>query len=492
MATHDGMDRPRSPKKSEVYEKQLLNRSASMDPVWQAATSQMAKMKCARVLRVRRYRIEQCMTLLSLVSVFATILVMQFEIVSSTHVVDVSSLRFDTVVLVFRTIVSATTLFLIGLILFRADTVCKLRIVTFRLPPHTKYYHPSAGLLMKILFEVALVSVHVPPGWNHPFMDTRFMSASILNTTTGLQSCPDESHRLAGSFCYKDLPWPSSQLDVVVFVRLYMLFRWLRHRLGFESVDIEWLGTEWHVQTQSLAFTVKYMFRKHPVRFAAVAFATTWMFTSVLVEFIEHAINVDLDSTVEALWLLVLTMSTAGLGSIPPKSFQGQVVVAMGGIVGGAIISALITSVLIQSLRVTDAEAAVVDILVARHVQTDHQVAAIHVLERFGQYVVLLTRHATTRTALRHAKTHLFWSTVTFQASRHALAHLNQSAMHVLDRKTAAVKFRTTALLSAPTAAHTAASMDALERKMHAVHSTLLVNAMAHRPGHSHRHPKGG
>ncbi|RHY88184.1 hypothetical protein DYB37_002067 [Aphanomyces astaci] len=46
--------------------------------------------------------------------------------------------------------------------------------------------------------------------------------------------------------------------------------------------------------------------------------------------------------------------------------------------------------------------------------------------------------------------------------------------MHVLDRKTAAVKFRTTALLSAPTAAHTAASMDALERKMHAVHSTLL------------------
>ncbi|KAF0743462.1 hypothetical protein AaE_008543 [Aphanomyces astaci] len=419
MATHDGMDRPRSPKKSEVYEKQLLNRSASMDPVWQAATSQMAKMKCARVLRVRRYRIEQCMTLLSL-----------FEVVSSTHVVDVSSLRFDTVVLVFRTIVSATTLFLIGLILFRADTVCKLRIVTFRLPPHTKYYHPSAGLLMKILFEVALVSVHVPPGWNHPFMDTRFMSASILNNTSGLQSCPDESHRLAGSFCYKDLPWPSSQLgihlyifdciylwiqyekslscvvwlmaDVVVFVRLYMLFRWLRHRLGFESVDIEWLGrssstskidtlihiyalvvsgTEWHVQTQSLAFTVKYMFRKHPVRFAAVAFATTWMFTSVVVEFIEHAINVDLDSTVEALWLLVLTMSTAGLGSIPPKSFQGQVVVAMGGIVGGAIISALITSVLLQSLRVTDAEAAVVDILVARHVQTDHQIAAIHVLE---------------------------------------------------------------------------------------------------------------
>ncbi|RQM28535.1 hypothetical protein B5M09_007531 [Aphanomyces astaci] len=67
-------------------------------------------------------------------------------------------------------------------------------------------------------------------------------------------------------------------------------------------------------------------------------------------------------------------------------------------------------------------------------------------------------------------------STVTFQASRHALAHLNQSAMHVLDRKTAAVKFRTTALLSAPTAAHTAASMDALERKMHAVHSTLLIS----------------
>ncbi|RHY35376.1 hypothetical protein DYB32_000134 [Aphanomyces invadans] len=209
------------------------------------------------------------------------------------------------------------------------------------------------------------------------------------------------------------------------------------------------VGTEWHVQTQSLAFTAKYMFHQHPVRFAVAAFATTWVFASVVVEFFEHAINADIDSNVEAFWLLVLTMvrtfygllrhfdgrldtqSTAGLGSTPPKSFQGQVAIALGGIVGGAVINALITTVLIESLRVTDAEE----------------------------------------------------STVSFQASRHALCHLHKSTMYVLDRKTAAVKFRTTKLLSEPPAAHAVATMDALERKMHAVHSTLVV--------HSTRQPKG-
>ncbi|ETV92698.1 hypothetical protein, variant 1 [Aphanomyces invadans] len=423
------------------------------------------------------------MTCFALVSVAATIVAMQFQVVSFTHVVDVSALRSESIVFVFRTVVSACTFILIGLILYRADTVCKLRIITYRLPPHTKFYHVSAGLLLKILVEVAIVSLHVPPTWSRAYVDTRFMSGSLFNTTTLTMYCPDASHQLKGAFCYDDLPWHSSQLDVVVFLRLYMLFRWLRHRLGFESVDIEWLGTEWHVQTQSLAFTAKYMFHQHPVRFAVAAFATTWVFASVVVEFFEHAINADIDSNVEAFWLLVLTMSTAGLGSTPPKSFQGQVAIALGGIVGGAVINALITTVLIESLRVTDAEESVLDTLLTRNVQTDHQVAAIHVLERFGQYVVLISRKNATRAALRRAKTRLFWSTVSFQASRHALCHLYKSTMYVLDRKTAAVKFRTTKLLSEPPAAHAVATMDALERKMHAVHSTLVV--------HSTRQPKG-
>ena len=68
------------------------------------------------------------------------------------------------------------------------------------------------------------------------------------------------------------------------------------------------LGTQWHVQTSSFWFTIKHMFHKHPVLFSALSFGATWLCTALVVQFLEHAINADIDSVSEALWLTVLTM----------------------------------------------------------------------------------------------------------------------------------------------------------------------------------------
>ncbi|KAG9412488.1 hypothetical protein AC1031_015403 [Aphanomyces cochlioides] len=466
------MESPR--KKSEVYEMQMLARASSMDPVWMSATKQMEKMKCARELRVRRYRIEQWMSFFAIVSIVATALTMQFGINNLTHYASYFEVNSTVYVNILRAIISICTLVLLVLVLYRTDTVCKLRIVTFRLPPHVKFYYPSAGLLWKVIAEIVIISLHVPPSWSQTFIESRFMSGSLFNKTTLAWSCPTPGDRLDGYFCFTDLPWHSSHLDVIVFLRVYILFRWVRHRLGFESVDIEWLGTEWHVPTQSLGFTAKYMFHEHPVKFAVFAFATTWFLTSVVVEFLEHMINFNIDSNFEALWLIVLTMSSAGLGSSPPVSLQGQIAIAAGGIIGGAVMGALITSVLIESLRVTLDENAVIDTVHARTLHMKNQVSAIDVLEHFAHFV-LLHKQKASRSALRKAKTSLFWATLEFKKNRYDLAHLSRSTVTVLDLKTADVAFRSTRLMAAVPQAHTSATLDALERKLHAVHGALLA-----------------
>ncbi|CAK5019668.1 unnamed protein product [Aphanomyces euteiches] len=426
-----------------------------MDPVWMSATKQMEKMKCARELRVRRYRIEQWMSFFSIVSIAATALTMQFGINNLTHYASYFEVNSTVYVNILRAIISICTLVLLVLVLYRTDTVCKLRIVTFRLPPHVKFYYPSAGLLWKVIAEIVIISLHVPPSWSQTFIESRFMSGSLFVAL-------DVLIRLTDS------------LDVIVFLRVYILFRWVRHRLGFESVDIEWLGTEWHVPTQSLGFTAKYMFHQHPVKFAVFAFATTWFLTSVVVEFLEHMINFNIDSNFEALWLVVLTMSSAGLGSSPPISLQGQIAIAAGGIIGGAVMGALITSVLIESLRVTPDENAVINTVHARTLNMKNQVSAIDVLEHFARFV-LLHKQKASRSALRKAKTSLFWATLEFKKNRYDLAHLSRSTVTVLDLKTADIAFRSTRLMAAVPQAHTSATLDALERKLHAVHGALLA-----------------
>ncbi|KAF0695442.1 Aste57867_13730 [Aphanomyces stellatus] len=503
---------PKSPDKKQVYAKQvpidkgsqgtddvvILARAESMDPVWQSATTQMAKMKCARELRNRRYRIEQSMTIFVLISVVATALSMQFGVIGMTGAVNLKGWQPDIAVNILRAVVSTCTLFLLVLLVVRTDTVCKLRIVTHRLPPHVKFYFPSAGLLGKMLFEAFIILLHVPPSWHHAFVDSRFMGSSIFNATSNSRYCPTDGHRMDAQtyFCYSDIPWHSSQLDAIGFLRLYVLFRYVRHRLGFESVDIEWLGTEWHVPTSSLGFTTKYMFHQHPLPFAVLSFLTTWLTTGLIVEFFEFRINPEIDSNVEALWLTVLTMSSAGLGSIPPLSFQGQIGIITGGIIGGAIMGALITSVLIASLRVTSDEEAVIDTLEARKLETEHQLAAIRVLEHFAHLVVLKARKASP-SLLRAAKTKLFSyvshviasftrhphprATLAFKENRHELAHLSHSTDQVLDHKTADVLFRTAALFDHPASSrsfvlkttHGEDALDTLERKLHAIHGAL-------------------
>ncbi|EQC41858.1 hypothetical protein SDRG_00714 [Saprolegnia diclina VS20] len=460
---------PVSPKVAEVLQAQIHRRSEANDPLWQEATTQLRHVKALRQLRAKRYRIEIWMTAFAVISVVAAALSMQLSIVHTTQAVDLNRSDMAFAVDVLRSIIATTTIFLYGLVLLRYDVVCDLRIASTRLHPTAKFYHPSAGLLPKALFECFILSLHVPPTFARLFISHRFMGSPERAHHQRL--CAPGMQLDATGFCYLDLPWSLDQFDVVVFVRLYVVFRLLRHQLGFESPDIEWQGTQWHVQTSSFWFTIKHMFHKHPVLFSAMSFGATWLCTALVVQFLEHAINADIDSLSEALWLTVLTMATVGLGSAPPISVQGQVAIVIGGIVGGAIMNALLTTVLISSLHLTEKEDEVIQTIHARDLHVAHHQAAIRLLQTFGRDVLL--RQATPKASwctLRRSRHRIIQAATAFQTYRRRMRERShEDVLEACHDKVEAIAH------SGATSVERAcmASLDAIEAKLAQVHAQL-------------------
>ena len=113
-----------------------------------------------------------------------------------------------------------------------------------------------------------------------------------------------------------------------------------------------------------------------------------------------------------------------GLGSAPPISVQGQVAIVIGGIVGGAIMNALLTTVLISSLHLTEKEDAVIQTIHARDLHVAHHHAAIRLLQVHELSAARIldenaTRHLDADVLLRQATPKATWCTL--RHSRHRI-----------------------------------------------------------------------
>jgi hypothetical protein len=88
------------------------------------------------------------------------------------------------------------------------------------------------------------------------------------------------------------------------------------------------------------------------------------MFTSVInhqVRILERPANVDLESFGNSLYLTIVTMSTVGYGEIAPITVGGQVVMIVGGIIGGVLILSMMTAIVIDTLQLSEEEEKVLD-----------------------------------------------------------------------------------------------------------------------------------
>lgn len=60
------------------------------------------------------------------------------------------------------------------------------------------------------------------------------------------------------------------------------------------------------------------------------------------------------DTFEQALWCTIVTMSTVGYGDVYPVSLPGRMIMTLGGIIGGLLVSGLITTVFVDLAILTE------------------------------------------------------------------------------------------------------------------------------------------
>ncbi|TMW59259.1 hypothetical protein Poli38472_004328 [Pythium oligandrum] len=285
-----------------------------------------------RLDRVRRWngqraKVENAMFTGALVSI---ILVMVESELLWTH--------YDTTARwIVKTSLSVVSMLLALALIRRYILVARVQVETAQLPPNTKFYHPSSGLLGWFLCETFLCLFHVP----------------VFARQT--QSSPHD-----GGLARID------QLDTLVLLRVYLLSRYLRNSVGVAALSaphyVHVIHSFHRVDVASVWFTIKFLFQKHPLLFTSLALVIDWVLTSTALNFLERGVNESLLSAYDAIWLTIVTMTSVGYGEIAPETLGGKLAIALGAIVGGSVIMCLLRVVLIDALLLTPQERLVLDV----------------------------------------------------------------------------------------------------------------------------------
>ncbi|KAF1326167.1 Voltage-gated ion channel, partial [Globisporangium splendens] len=278
---------------------------------------------------------------------------------SSSGVIPQQPPTFSAAFQVLKCVLSASTLALVVALVLRYRIVCQSLIETKQLAPQTKFFHTSSGLLGYFAVELLVCAFHIPP---------------FVSTLLTLQWQRDANFYL-------------DQLDVLVFLRVYLVGRFLRNWLGFDSSSytVQLIvhvllrknkGTFHRVDVLSIWFTIKYAFQKFPFLSTTVALLVDWILTSAALNFVERGLtpfflfpvigsgtNDRLTNINEAVWLTIVTMTSVGYGEVAPRTLGGKLTIVFGAIVGGTIFTCLLRVVLIDALLVTPQEKIVLDVV---------------------------------------------------------------------------------------------------------------------------------
>lgn len=226
--------------------------------------------------------------------------------------------------------------------------------------------------------------------------------------------------------------------DVLVFLRIYLLGRFLRNWLGFDSSSyyvhligksprhlkfclhtkltrisfpVSLLSGAFHrVDVMSIWFTIKYTFQRFPFQSTVTALLIDWILTSAALNFLErcgqlslslysrssHLIrshcasltclasgtNEQMTNMNEAIWLTIVTMTSVGYGELAPRTLGGKLTIVFGAIVGGTIITCLLRAVLIDALLVTPQEKIVLDVVYFHQFVRKQKEAAVFLIQQ--------------------------------------------------------------------------------------------------------------
>ena len=245
----------------------------------------------------------------------------------------------------------------------------------------------GTNIALRTFFEMSVCSLHVPP-----FVDF------AIDMRLPVWKDADVHYDMHVNI-----------LSLFAVVRLYVLLRVLRNRVGFRSPGAVYIGKVNGVKADSVSFALKLLLKKAPwwvtatecmarcnscaaratgsasqpasrsrqltaaplrrtyvhARRATIVLGTvsTVTTTAYLIWFVEKYSPLGFETFEQALWCTIVTMSTVGYGDVYPVSLPGRIIMTLGGIFGGTLTAGLITTVFVDLAILTENERRVLHVL---------------------------------------------------------------------------------------------------------------------------------
>jgi Ion channel len=180
------------------------------------------------------------------------------------------------------------------------------------------------------IMELVLISIHPLPYWDPQF------SVSSINLT--------DKKKYVLTY-YR----ASHVLLAFMFVRMLFLLRTIFNYSMFTDLYSKRLCQTYGF-TANVRFTFKCMIIRNPgLTVVCTLTASTFILAYILrifeIEYYRSINQIDFDNYFQAIWVIVVTMTTVGFGDLVPYSYIGRIIIMVTSFWGAFLISLVIVSV---------------------------------------------------------------------------------------------------------------------------------------------------
>jgi hypothetical protein len=314
-----------------------------------------AKMGKLSLLYDRLKTIEDFMAVWGLLGLICMLLLDEEMYLAHAGDYDFEEDHFEKVFKMFLTFNSVT---LVVALYFRYAFHIQMKILRHVYPAGTTVWNWHKERRM-FLLEAILLGFHVPYGCDF-FIDFSLISISV-----------DEPNHMHVNY-----------LNVLMFVRLYLIVRVMRNHAGFYGQHIHFIGAQQGVDTTDIVFNFRMLLKERPLQLLLPLYVVCTVATAITVcmnERIQEGASVT--TYYEAIWMALITEATVGYGDYFPITTLGRVFAVVGGIIGGTIVQTLVVASFVEFTKSDNREATVVNLASKKFFAKGLRIAAAKVIQ---------------------------------------------------------------------------------------------------------------
>ena len=183
----------------------------------------------------------------------------------------------------------------------------------------------------------------------------------------------------------------------LMFLKIYMVAHFIRNHNGTYTQQNHFLGGLHGIRVEAPRFAIKYLFRKAPFASIVVLTSILTAITAISVTIAERPSSSKINTYSDGFWLTLITMSTVGYGDISPWTACGRAVILTGSVVGGALLTTMITAVFIDQIQMDRAEESVSKLFKRTQWEKKIRSRAATMMQRAFRYMMWQKRMALRR-----------------------------------------------------------------------------------------------